>query len=78
MPYSLDQNGVTKSRNQTLLDMVRSMLCSSNLPNSLWIDALKTTMDIFNKVPTKVIPKMSFVERLEIEFATYTHLRLSV
>ncbi|WKA11122.1 hypothetical protein VitviT2T_028652 [Vitis vinifera] len=60
MPGSRDQNGVAKRRNQTLLDMVRSMLSSSKLPKFLWIEALKTAVYILNRVPTKVVPKMPF------------------
>jgi transposase InsO family protein len=41
MPVSPDQNGVAERRNQTLFDMVWSMLSSSNLTKSLWIEALK-------------------------------------
>ena len=60
MPGSSDQNGVVKRRNQTLLDMVRSMLSSSKIPKSLWIEALKTTVSILNRVPTKVVSKTPF------------------
>ena len=35
MPGSPDQNGVAKRRNRTLVDMVPSMLCNSNLPKFL-------------------------------------------
>ncbi|KAL6315675.1 hypothetical protein AAG906_005765 [Vitis piasezkii] len=51
---------VAERRNQTLLDMVRSMLSSSKLPKFLWIEALKTTMYILNRVPTKAVPKTPF------------------
>ena len=60
MPGSPDQNGVAERRNRTLLDMVRSMLSSSKLPRFLWTKALKTTMYILNRIPTKVVPKMPF------------------
>uniref|UniRef100_A0A2N9GEG7 Retrovirus-related Pol polyprotein from transposon TNT 1-94 n=1 Tax=Fagus sylvatica TaxID=28930 RepID=A0A2N9GEG7_FAGSY len=60
MPGSLDQNGVVERRNRTLLDMVRSMLSSSNLPKSLWAEALKTAVYILNRVPTKAVPKTPF------------------
>ena len=39
---SLNQNDVAERRNQTLMDMVRSMLSNSKLPRSLWNEALKT------------------------------------
>ena len=57
MPGSPDQNGVAERRNRTLLDMVWSMLSNSNLPKSLWTEALKTKMYILNRVRTKDIPK---------------------
>ena len=60
MPSSLDQNGIAERRNRTLMDMVRSMLNSSKLPKSLWIEALKTTVYILNQAPTKAVLKMQF------------------
>ena len=57
---SPDQNGVAERRNRTLLDMVRIMLNGSNLPKSLWTQALKTAVYILNRVTTKAIPKTPF------------------
>ena len=42
------------------MDTVRSMHSNSKLPESLWTEALKTTMYILNRVPTKVVPKTPF------------------
>ncbi|CAJ2666407.1 unnamed protein product [Trifolium pratense] len=60
MPGSPNQNGVAERRNRTLLDMVRSMLSNSNLPKSLWNEALKTAVYILNRVPSKAVPKTPF------------------
>ena len=60
MPGSSYQNGVTERRKRTLMDMVRSMHSNSKLPESLWIEDLKTTVYILNQVPTKVVPKTPF------------------
>ena len=60
MHVSPNQNGVAKRRNRTLLDIIRSMLSNSNLPKSLWDEALKMAVYILNRVPTKVIPKTPF------------------
>ncbi|RVW26222.1 Retrovirus-related Pol polyprotein from transposon TNT 1-94 [Vitis vinifera] len=60
MPGSPNQNGVAERRNQTLMDMVRSMRSNSKLPESLWTEALKTTVYILNRVPTKAVPKTPF------------------
>ena len=57
---SPDMNGVAERRNRTLMDMVRSMLSNSNLPKSLWTEALKTAAYILNRVPTKAVPKTPF------------------
>jgi hypothetical protein len=52
---------VSKRRNQTLLDMVRSMMSQTDLPLSFWGYALSTAVFILNRVPTK------FVERTPYE-----------
>ncbi|KAK3002398.1 hypothetical protein RJ639_021497 [Escallonia herrerae] len=46
------QNGVAERRNRTLMDMVRSMICQSTLPEFLWVEALKTAVHILNRVPS--------------------------
>ena len=60
MSGSPDQNGVVERRNQTLLDMVRSIRSNVKLPQFLWIDALKTAAYILNRVPTKAVSKTPF------------------
>ena len=52
------QNGVAERRNRTLMDMVRSMISYSTLLISLWIEALKITIHILNRVPSKSVPKI--------------------
>ena len=42
------------------MDMVRSMLSNSTLPLSLWMYALKTTVYLLNRVPSKAVPKTLF------------------
>ena len=54
------QNGVAERRNRTLKEMVRAMLNHSNLPLTLWGEALRTTVHILNKVPTKVVQKTPY------------------
>ena len=53
-------NGNAKRRNHTLQDMVRSMMIESSLHISLWGKALKTTIYLFNRVPTKATTKTSY------------------
>ena len=42
-PGTPQHNGVSKHRNRTLLDMVRSMMSLTDLPLSFWGYALETT-----------------------------------
>ncbi|GJV69852.1 retrovirus-related pol polyprotein from transposon TNT 1-94 [Tanacetum coccineum] len=57
IPYTLQQNGVAERRNRILMDMVRSMICNSILPEFLWTKALKTATHILNRVPSESVPK---------------------
>ena len=56
-PGTPQQNGVAEMRNKILLDMVRSMLSYSTLPNSFWGYALQTAMYILNDVLSKSVPQ---------------------
>jgi transposase InsO family protein len=60
MPGESQQNGVAERCNHTLMDMVRSMLSYSTLPIGLWMEALKTTIHILNRVPSKSVSKTPY------------------
>ncbi|KAK3024214.1 hypothetical protein RJ639_044683 [Escallonia herrerae] len=68
------QNGVAERKNRTLMDMVRSMICQSTLPEFLWVEALKTAVHILNRVPKGAVSwksaKQSLVasDTMEAEF----------
>ncbi|GJV84634.1 retrotransposon protein, putative, ty1-copia subclass [Tanacetum coccineum] len=59
-PYTPQHNGVFETRNQTLLDMVRSMMSQTNLPKSFWDYALEFVARILNMVPTKKVDKTPY------------------
>ena len=42
------------------MDMVRSMISYSTLLISLWMEALKTTIHVLNRVPSKLVPKTPY------------------
>jgi hypothetical protein len=60
MPDVPQQNGVAERRNRTPMDIVRSMLSYSTLPIILWMEALKTTVHILNRVSSKLVPKTPY------------------
>ncbi|KAC9852096.1 hypothetical protein E3N88_45172 [Mikania micrantha] len=65
-PGTPQLNGVSERRNHTLLDMVRSMMCRTNLSHSFWSFALMTAARIVNLAPTKKVNKTPY----EIWFGT--------
>lgn len=52
-PYSPQQNGVVEHRNQTTVEMARSLLKSMHVPAVFWGEAVKTTVHILNRAPTQ-------------------------
>ncbi|KAI3751205.1 hypothetical protein L2E82_22253 [Cichorium intybus] len=60
MPGTPQQNRVAERRNRTLMDMVRSMITNSSLPQFLWTEALKAAVHILNRVPSKCVPKTPY------------------
>ncbi|KAK8562311.1 hypothetical protein V6N12_010395 [Hibiscus sabdariffa] len=59
-PGTPQWNGVSERRNQTFLDMVRSMMSHSDLPISFWGHALETTAFTLNCVPSKSVQKTPY------------------
>jgi hypothetical protein len=60
MPDESQKNEVAERLNNTLMDIVRSMLSYSDLPVKLWMKTLKTTVQILNWVPSKHVPKTPY------------------
>ncbi|KAK8600801.1 hypothetical protein V6N12_050649 [Hibiscus sabdariffa] len=56
-PGTPQWNGVSERINQTLLDMVRSMMSHTDLPTSFWSYALETAAFTLNRVPSKSVQK---------------------
>ena len=47
--YTPQHNGLVERRNQTLLDMIRSMLKEKKLPNTLWGEVVSTATYVLNR-----------------------------
>lgn len=52
IPYNPRQNGVSKRMNETLLNMVRSMIFFKNVKLTFWIDAILCAVYLRNRSPT--------------------------
>ncbi|GKE07440.1 retrotransposon protein, putative, ty1-copia subclass [Tanacetum coccineum] len=60
LPYTPQHNKVSERRNQTLLDIVQSMMNLTALLKSFWGYALETAARILNMVPTKKVDRMLY------------------
>ncbi|WVZ88500.1 hypothetical protein U9M48_035017 [Paspalum notatum var. saurae] len=58
-PYPPQQNGVVERRNQTVVDMARSMLKAKKMPAEFWGEAVSTAVFILNRAPTKSLKGMT-------------------
>jgi len=59
-PGTPQLNGVAERRNRTLLDMVRSMMSQTDLPDSFWGFAILTAIKSLNNSPTKATEKTPY------------------
>ena len=55
MPYNPQQNGVAERMNETILNMVRSMLFFKNVKLMFWADAVLCAVYIKNRYPSSSI-----------------------
>lgn len=58
-PYSPQQNGVVERRNQTVIEMARSMMKSMDMPPMFWAEAVKAAVHILNRSPTRSLKGMT-------------------
>ena len=54
-PYSPSQNGIAERFNQTIMELVRAMLISKDLPLFLWDEAAAHAIYLQNHAPTKAL-----------------------
>ena len=54
-PYSPQQNGVVERKNRTVMEMARSLLKSMNVPGKLWGEAVRHSVYLLNRLPTKAM-----------------------
>lgn len=65
-PYTPQQNGCAERKNRYLVEMARSMLVDSSLPNKYWGEAIVTANHMQNKLPVtgrEVTPYETWNER---------------
>jgi transposase InsO family protein len=53
--YTPQQNGVTERKNRIILDMVRSMLKTKNMPKEFWAEAMQRAVYMQNRCPHQIL-----------------------
>ncbi|XP_042019100.1 uncharacterized protein LOC121766938 [Salvia splendens] len=53
--YTPEQNRVTERKNRTILEITRAIMIESNVPKTLWPEAVATSVYLINRLPTKVL-----------------------
>ena len=75
-PYSPQQNGVAERKNRTILDMVRSMLKSKNMPKEFWAEAVQCAVYVQNRCPHAKMGDQTPQEAWSGRKPTVSHLRV--
>jgi len=76
VPKSPQQNGVAERLNRTLVEMTRSMLAGSGLPQKLWAETLSTAVYLRNRSPSKAVKGMTPFESFHGKKPYVGHLRV--
>ena len=58
-PYTPQQNGVVERRNRTVVAMARSMLKEMKLPSFLWGEAVRHSIYLLNRLPTRALSELT-------------------
>jgi hypothetical protein len=70
------QNGISKRKNHTVLEMTQSLLLHSTLPSSLWQEATSTAVYLLNCISTKAIAMGTPFQHLIGLMPNLSHLRV--
>jgi hypothetical protein len=54
-PYSPQQNSVVERRNKIIMEMARSILKGMSVPGCFWGEAVRHSVHLLNRLPTKVM-----------------------
>ncbi|KAG6501358.1 hypothetical protein ZIOFF_041237 [Zingiber officinale] len=74
--YTPQQNGVTERKNQTIVEMAKSMMHEKGLPKIFWAEAVYTAVYLSNRCPTTTIPNKTPFEAWSGRRPSVNHLKL--
>lgn len=74
--YTPQQNGVSERKNQTVMEMAKSMLHEKGLPKSFWAEAINAAMYLLNRCPTKAAWNQTPIEAWSRTKPLVRHLKV--
>ncbi|KAG6516431.1 hypothetical protein ZIOFF_026896 [Zingiber officinale] len=74
--YTPQQNGVTERKNQTIVEMAKSMMHEKGLPKIFWAEAVYTAVYLSNRCPTTAIPNKTPFEAWSGRRPSVNHLKV--
>ncbi|KAG6483038.1 hypothetical protein ZIOFF_059678 [Zingiber officinale] len=74
--YTPQQNGVTERKNQTIVEMTKSMMHEKGLPKIFWAEAVYTAVYLSNRCPTTAIPNKTPFEAWSGRRPSVNHLKV--
>ncbi|KAD2392837.1 hypothetical protein E3N88_39814 [Mikania micrantha] len=75
-PYLPQQNGVVERRNRTMLSTTRSIMKAMLLPQNFWGEAVRHTIYVLNRIPTKALKDATPFEALKGTKPDLRHLKV--
>jgi len=75
-PYTPQHNGVAERANRTLLDEVRALLISANMPQPFWALALQAAVYLRNRSPTRSVTGLTPFEAFTGRRPSLSNLRV--
>ncbi|PKU78410.1 Retrovirus-related Pol polyprotein from transposon TNT 1-94 [Dendrobium catenatum] len=74
-PHTPEQNGVAERKHRHVIELTRTLLHASNMPNEFWSDAVATAIHLINRIPNKHTSNISPYQILHSKTPSYSHLR---
>ncbi|KAD0079197.1 hypothetical protein E3N88_44807 [Mikania micrantha] len=75
-PYTPQHNGIIERRNQTILNLTRSILKAMNMPQSFWVEAIRHLIFLLDRLPIKFMKNQTSYEVLKGKRPNLEHLRV--
>ncbi|GAU32111.1 hypothetical protein TSUD_357950 [Trifolium subterraneum] len=74
--YTPQPNGIAERKNRTIMDMVRSMLATKDIPKEFWPEAVNWAIHVLNRSPAAAIPDKTPEEAWSSSKPTVKHFKV--